>query len=111
MWKATNYPAYGAVQVMLDGLEGDELTGSVIVQITPEVDTSALFRLTGLVGDNPKNLFKLHNAVQGNPFELHTIALPANYEEETDPLLAEYYQLVDEIRAVYKKWQLEYISP
>ena len=111
VWKAKDYPAYGAVQVTLDGLEGDELIGSVIVQVTPEVDTSVLLKLNGLVGDDPKNLFKLHNAVHGNPFELHTIALPANYEDETDPLLAEYYRIVDQIRQVYENWRLEYVSP
>mgnify|MGYP003633413025 CR=1 FL=1 len=110
MWKAKDYPALGSVMVTLNGLEDGELAGSVIVQIAPEVDTSALFRLTGLIGNDPKNLFKLHNAVQGNPFELHTIALPANYEDESDPLLAEYYEIVDEIRATYKQWQSDYIS-
>jgi hypothetical protein len=110
MWKATNYPAFGSVMVVLNGLEDDELFGSVVVQTTPEVDTSAIFRLTGLIGNDPKNLFKLHNAVHGNPFELHTIALPANYEDESDPLLAEYYQIVDEIRATYENWKSEYIS-
>ena len=110
MWKAKDYPAVGSVMVILNGLEDGELFGSVVVQTAPEVDTSALFRLTGLIGNDPKNFFKLHNAVHGNPFELHTIALPANYEDESDPLLAEYYQIVDEIRATYKDWKLEYVT-
>jgi len=110
MWQATDYPAFGSVMVVLNGLDDGELTGSVVVQTTPEVDMSALFRLNGLIGNDPKNLFRLHNAVNGNPFELHTIALPANYAEESDPLLAEYYGIVDEVRAVYKAWGREYIS-
>ena len=110
MWKAKDYPALGSVMVELNGLDDDELFGSVVVQITPEVDMSALFRLNGLIGNDPKSLFRLHNAVNGNPFELHTIALPANYAEESDPLLAEYYEIVDEVRAVYKAWGREYIS-
>ena len=110
LWKAPDYPALGSVMVMLNGLEDGELYGTVVVQTAPEVDTSAMFRLTGLIGNDPKNLFKLHNAVHGNPFELHTIALPANYEDESDPLLAEYYQIVDEIRAAYKDWKFEYAA-
>jgi len=110
MWKAKDYPAFGSVMVVLNGLDDGELFGSVVAQITPEVDMSALFRLNGLIGNDPKNLFKLHNAVNGNPFELHTIALPANYAEESDPLLAEYHEIVDEIRAVYKAWGREYIA-
>jgi hypothetical protein len=110
MWKAKDYPAFGSVMVLLNGLEDDELVGSVTVQITPEVDMSTLFRLNELIGNDPKNLFKIHNAVNGNPFELHTIALPANYEEESDPLLAEYYEIVDQIRAAYTDWGQEHIS-
>jgi hypothetical protein len=110
MWKAKDYPAFGSVMVILNGMDNDELFGTVVVQVTPEVDMSALFRLNGLIGNDPKNLFKLHNAVNGNPFELHTIALPANYAEESDPLLAEYYEIVDEVRAVYKAWGRDYIS-
>lgn len=110
MWKAKDYPAFGSVMVILDELDGEELVGSVTVQITPEVDMSTLFRLNELIGNDPINLFKIHNAVNGNPLELHTIALPANYEEESDPLLAEYYEIVDEIRAAYREWARAYIS-
>ena len=110
MWKAKDYPAFGSVMVILNGLDNGELAGSVVAQITPEVDMSSLMRLNGLIGNDPKNLFKLHNAINGNPFELHTIALPANYAEESDPLLAEYYEIVDEIRAAYKAWGHEYVS-
>jgi hypothetical protein len=110
MWKAASYPAMGAVRVRLDSFDDDNFKGSVDVQIGPEVDTAVMFRLTGLLGNDPKNLFKLHSAVNGNPFELHTIALPANYREESDPLLAEYYQIVDEIILEFRKWEREYVS-
>ena len=110
MWKAKQYPAFGSVMVVLHGLDDGELFGSVVAQVTPEVDMTALFRLNGLIGNDPRNLFKLHNAVNGNPFELHTIALPANYAEESDPLLAEYYEIVDEVRAVYREWGRKHIS-
>ncbi len=110
MWKAKDYPAFGSVMVVLNELDNDELVGSVTVQIAPEVDMSALFQLSELIGNDPVNVFKIHNAVNGNPLELHTIALPANYEEESDPLLAKYYEIVDEIRLAYKEWAREYIS-
>jgi len=110
MWKATAYPAFGSVMIQLDAFEDGKFKGSAVVQVGPEVDTAAMFRLTGLLGNDPKNLFKLHSAVNGNPFELHTIALPANYREESDPLLAEYYQIVDEIILEYRKWEREYVS-
>lgn len=109
MWKATEYPAMGAVTLHLTGFAGGKFKGSAVVQIAPEVDTEASFRLLSLLGDDPRNLFKLHAAVNGNPFELHTIALPANYREESDPLLAEYYQIVDEIILEYRKWEREYV--
>ncbi len=110
MWKAKSYPALGVVTIQLDAFDDGKFKGSAVVQVAPEVDTAAMFRLTGLLGNDPKNLFKLHSAVHGNPFELHTIALPANYREESDPLLAEYYQIVDEIILEYRKWEREYIS-
>jgi len=110
MWKATEYPAIGVVSLHLKGFEDGTFKGSAVVQIAPEINTEASFRLLGLLGNDPKNLFKLHAAVHGNPFELHTIALPANYREESDPLLAEYYQIVDEIILEYREWEREYVS-
>ncbi len=110
MWKAKDYPALGSVMVLLNELDNDELVGSVTVRIAPEVDMSVLFRLNELIGNDPINLFRIHNAVNGNPFDLHTIALPANYEKESDPLLAEYYEIVDQIRVAYKDWGREHIS-
>ncbi|MGI9271070.1 MAG: hypothetical protein ACR2QT_04800 [Woeseiaceae bacterium] len=109
MWKATSYPAIGVVTLRLDAFEDGRFKGSAVVQVAPEVDMEVMFRLSGLLGNDPRNLFKLHSAVNGNPFELHTIALPANYREESDPLLAEYYQIVDEISLEYRKWEREYI--
>lgn len=110
MWKAKHYPALGAVNLQLNEFENGKFSGSVVVQVGPEVNTQAMFRLSGLVGNDPKNLFKLHAAVNGNPFELHTIALPANYQEESDPVLAEYYQIVDEIILEYRNWERDYVS-
>ena len=92
-------------------VDGDVLMGTATVQISPEVDMTVLLRLNGLLGNDPKNLFRLYEAVRGNPFELHTIALPANYEDETDPLLAEYYTIVDEVNALFREWELEHLSP
>ena len=110
-WKASDYPALGGLNLHLTSLDGDLLRGTVTVKISPDVDMTVLFRLNGLLGDDPKNLFRLYEAVQGNPFELHTIALPANYEDETDPLLAEYYTIVDEVDALFREWEREYLSP
>jgi hypothetical protein len=110
-WKAVNYPALAGLNLHLKALDGDMLRGTATVQINPEVDMTALFRLNGLLGDDPKNLFKLYEAVQGNPFELHTIALPANYAEETDPVLAEYYGIVDELNQLFRAWERKHLAP
>ena len=110
-WKAVDYPALAALNLLLQSLDGDLLSGTVTVQIAPEVDMTALFRLNGLLGNDPKNLFRLSEAVQGNPFELHTIALPANYEDETDPLLAEYFEIVEEVNALFREWEREHMAP
>ncbi len=110
-WKAVGYPALAGLTLQLDSLEGEVLQGAATVKIGPEVDMTALFRLNGLLGNDPKNLFRLYDAGQGNPFELHTIALPANYEDETDPLLAEYYDIVDEVNALFREWEREHMSP
>lgn len=109
VWKANQFPALGAVTLQLNEFKDGMFKGTALVQISPEVNTEAMIRLAGLLGNDPKNLFKLHAAVNGNPFELHTIALPANYREESDPLLAEYYQIVDEIILEYRDWEREYI--
>ena len=105
-----NVSRVGCRNASTSAFEDGKFKGSAVVQVGPEVDTAAMFRLTGLLGNDPKNLFTLHSAVNGNPFELHTIALPANYREESDPLLAEYYQIVDEIILEYRKWEREYVS-
>jgi hypothetical protein len=110
-WKAADYPALAALNLQLTSLDGDILNGTATVKISPEVDMAVLFRLNELLGDDPKNLFRLYDAVQGNPFELHTIALPANYEDETDPLLAEYYGIVEEVNGLFREWERQYVSP
>ncbi|MDJ0812466.1 MAG: hypothetical protein QNJ23_01965 [Woeseiaceae bacterium] len=110
-WKASGYPANAGLTLQLTSLDGDVLQGTATLQISPEVDMAVLFRLNDLLGNDPKNLFRLYEAVQGNPFELHTIALPANYEDETDPLLAEYYNIVDEVNAMFREWEREHMAP
>jgi hypothetical protein len=108
-WKATEFPAAGAIVLHLTGFEDGKLKGTAEAQITPYVELEASFRLLELLGNDPKNLFKLHDAVQGNPFDVHSIALPANYQEESDPLLAEYYQIVDEIIQEFRQWERDYV--
>lgn len=110
-WKAVDYPALGGITLHLESLDGDVLKGTATVKISPDVDTTVLFRLNDLLGNDPKNLFRLYEAVRGNPFELHTIALPANYEDETDPLLAEYYDIVDEVNNLFREWERQYLAP
>ena len=108
-WKASEYPAAGAIVLHLTDFEDGTLKGTAEVQVAPYIEFDAGFRLLGLLGNDPKNLFKLHNAVQGNPFEVQSIALPANYREETDLLLAEYYQIVDEIIQEFRQWERDYV--
>ena len=108
-WKASEYPAASAIVLHLTGFEKGKLNGTAEVQISPHIEFEAGLQLLGLLGNDPKNLFKLHAAVQGNPFDVHSIALPANYQEETDPLLSEYYQIVDEIIQEFRQWERDYV--
>lgn len=107
-WKATEIPAAGVIVLHLTAFEDGKLRGTSEVQITPHVEAKASFRLLDLLGNDPKNLFRLYDAVRGNPFDVHSIALPANYQEETDPLLSEYYQIIDEIIQEFRQWERDY---
>lgn len=110
MWKSTSIPAISNVSLQLNSYESDTFRGQVIVHVTPEIDMTPLFRLNSLLGEDPKNWFLLHNAVQGNPLDLTTISLPPSYRDETKPLFAEYYSIVDEITEAFSDWKEKYVS-
>ena len=108
-WKAKDYPAAATLTLHLTEYEAGLLSGKAEVSIIPDLELEASFRLLDLVANDPKNLFRLHNAVQGDPFDIYNVALPANFREESDPLLSEYYQIVDEIFQEFRQWEADYV--
>lgn len=109
-WKAQSVPTVGNVVLQLNAYENGSYQGTVTIQLAPDIDFSPLFRLNNLLGQDPKNWFLLHRAINGNPLDLSTISLPANYRDETNPLVSEYYSIVDELIAASSEWKKQYIS-
>lgn len=109
-WKSKNPPALGNLQLLLNYYAEDGFSGTVTVTISPDVDMSPLMKLNQLLGDDPRNLFFLHNAVGANPFEIQYVTVPANYENEESQLLSDYYKIVDEINRGFFEFGEQYVN-
>ncbi|RMA80944.1 hypothetical protein [Umboniibacter marinipuniceus] len=110
MWKSVNPPAIGSLQLVLSNYTEAGFSGVVTVSITPEIDTNSLMQLNQLLGNDPKNLFNLFNAVGTNPFEIQNIVVPANFTNEEDPLLVEYFGIVNEVIEQYYEFGQKYVE-
>ena len=109
VWAAKDVPAIATLMVTVAAYVDDVFAAQVKLSLSPRLETQALFGLQQLVLKDPKNLFKLYEAVGGDPFELDKLQLQALDEKgRTDPLIAEYLSIVDAILAEFKHFHQTY---
>ena len=110
MWKAKNIPAMGTVNLTLTGFNGGKFNAKVIVSLSPEVDTSPLFQLQTLMMGDPRNIFILHEATGGNPFEIDKVNPRPTKEHENNKMVKEYYKLIETIIRQYRDFGEKYVQ-
>jgi hypothetical protein len=97
-WKRKDKPFIGHLQIQLNNYEYNRFSAHVEVRSGPEYDTSPLFELHKLLGNDPKNFFKLYKATKGNPFEIDSIALSCDGDlSQYEPLVKDYCNIVNQI--------------
>lgn len=109
-WKAKELPAKGSLQLTLTNYSEKGFEGHIKVVISPDIDMSPLIKINRLIGNNPKNLFRLYKSVKGNPFKIETITIPSSPKSEKDGLVKEYYKLVNQIMNSYSDFHNKYVK-
>lgn len=102
MWKAKNIPAMGTVNLTLTSFKDGKFNAKIKASLSPEVDTSPLFQLQKLMVEDPRNIFILHEATGGNPFEFDKVSPQPSKEYKNNEMVKDYYKLMEEI---FKKFQ------
>jgi hypothetical protein len=110
MWKSKAIPAAGTVRLTLTGLNDGVFTGKVEVIIAPQVDTSPLFNLNKLMMGDPKNVFILHKATGGNPFEIDKVNPNPIGKYKNNSVVKDYYKIVGEIVNQYREFGSKYVG-
>ena len=110
MWKANDIPALGSVNLTMDEYNGDVFGAKLRIVLTPEVDRSPLMKIQQLMTGNPKNIFKLHEAIGGNPFELDKINLSMNPGFKNEKVVVDFYKSVDEVMNNYADFGKKYVK-
>lgn len=110
IWKSKAIPASGTVNLTLTSFIDGKFSAKVKVIITPEVDTSPLFQLQKLMIGDPKNIFILHSATGGNPFEIDKINPKPSGMYKNNEMVKEYYGLVESIFKQYREFGDKYVQ-
>lgn len=109
-WKAPDIPAMATASMKLIKFENGFFHASIIIGIFPEIDRSPLFKLQELLVSDPKNIFILHEATGGNPFEIDKVNLSPKEKLKTNKVVSDYYDLVNEILKQYEKYGIEHLG-
>ncbi len=80
------------------------------MSISPEVDTSPLFKLQELMMGDPRNVFILHKATGGNPFEIDKVNSQPVGDYKDNAMVKEYYNLVEVIVKQYREFGIKYVQ-
>ena len=108
-WKAKDKPATGTLQVKLTDYSNNIFTANVEIRVSPEIDMSPLMKLNELIGNDPKNLFRLYRATKGNPFEIDSIEIICDGDlSGYDQLVKDYCNIVNQITDSFTKFAEEY---
>ena len=109
-WQATKLPAIGSLSVVLTSYSTNGFSGRVTVAITPNIDMSSLMQVHELVGNDPRNIFVLYEAIGSNPMEIHTVSLTERKPPAKTPLVQEYYRILETIEAEYTAFGSQYVT-
>ena len=109
MWKAKKYPANGSLLLTLVGFDEGKYRAKIVVSISPEVDTSPLFKLQRIIMSDPKNIFIICDAIGGNPFQLDTVNLTPSEKYKDNEMVKEYYKVLKTIIEQYKDFGEKFI--
>ena len=105
-WKGKDKPGTGTLQVKLTDYTNGIFTAFIEVKVTPDIDMSPLFKLNELIGNDPKNLFLLYQATDGNPFEIDSIGPVCEGDlSGSDSLVKDYCTIVNGILENFLKYK------
>ena len=108
-WKRKDKPFNRHLQVKLNNYENDRFLAHVEINTGPEYDTSPLFELNKILGNDPKNFFVLYKATKGNPFEIDSIALSCDGDlSQHEPLIKDYCHIVNQVMENIEKFKKEH---
>lgn len=108
-WKRKDKPFNGHLQVKLNNYENNKFSAHIEVRTGPEYDTSPLFELHKILGNDPKNFFKLYKATKGNPFEIDSIGLTCDGDlSRYEPLIKDYCNIVNKVMENIAKFSKEH---
>jgi len=108
-WKSKSMPTLGQVKLTLTDLNDNKFTAHIEVVLSPEIDTSAFSEVFSWT-NNPANLFLLHDATGGNPFDFDSIRKTPSEKYKDIDVVKKYYQLVGEIYKQYQTFGEEYVT-
>ncbi len=109
IWKSTDIPAYGNVQLVLTSYNGGVFTGTVEFTITPEVDMSPIMELQQLMIGDPKNIFYLYQIIDVNPFELEKAINKQRPKDKSNVVVTNYFKILDQVAANFKEFGDTYV--
>jgi len=108
-WKRKDKPFNGHLQVRLNNYTNNRFSAHVEIRSGPEYDTSPLFELNKILGNDPKNFFKLYKVTKGNPFEIDSIALSCEGDlSEHESLIKDYCNIVNQVMENMLKFSEEH---
>lgn len=109
-WQATTLPATGNLSILLTSYSTSGFSGKVTVAISPSIDMSSLMQVHELLGNDPRNIFVLYDAIGSNPLEIHTVSLTEGNPKAKNPLVQEYYRILESVEAEYSAFGIRYVS-
>ena len=110
MWKSENTPAVGQASLKLIGFKEGIFDAEISIAVSPEIDSSPLFKLQNIMMANPVNIFILYDAVKGNPFEIDKIKLSPSGKYKDHEVVKNYYELVNKILNQYREFGTKYVK-
>ncbi len=108
-WKAQDIPVNGLVRVLLTGVSDGKFDAVVSIHMSPDIDLSPIFEFQERIVEDPRNIFLLHEAVQGNPFIMENFSAERNPKQSTNTIVQEYYMAVDNVLSQYREFYQKHI--
>lgn len=110
MWEAKTMPATAVVRLTVCDVNIERLVSKVVVGISPDVDTSAFGELNDLVFNDPRKLFILNKASEGNPWEIETVRRHPKKGYEHYEIVKQYYAIYGDILVKCRQFGKKYLG-